>query len=444
MSAAVLNGRVYAIGAIAAGGISFDVYDPAFGSWSGGGGGGSYLAPGVAAMNGVLYRIGGAGLVDFSTLFAVDNVDTLDPASGLWTSRTAMPTPRAHAAAVVLNGTLYAIGGVIGPALEQAVSNVEAYDPATDSWSVKANLPFPVTTLGAAAVVNGIAYYIGGDASQTAVHAYDPGTDSWTQKSSMPTPRSAFAVAVMNGLLYAIGGINSGVIQNAIEAYDPASDTWSAPGSLTPMPLGRYLLAATTVNGSVLVFGGSADPTRPTGGVSISSAFLPATGAQGPQGPAGPAGPAGPVGATGLQGPQGQVGATGPVGPVGPPGPQGPAGPQGPIGPAGSQLWTAFLPGSLSRVTTISTFTPDGPIQVTRVQAQLQTAPSSCKTNAVIALTDGVTAQTVSVVAATNDSGPIALNYSAGVPISLRMTTAAMSCKPTPADANIVVQYKAQ
>src|ERR1700680_348893 len=49
----------------------------------------------------------------------------------------------------------------------------------------------------------------------------------WTTKAPMPTPRYFLASGVVNGKLYAIGGVTTGNIPvSAVEAYDPATDTW--------------------------------------------------------------------------------------------------------------------------------------------------------------------------------------------------------------------------
>jgi len=191
------------------------------------------------------------------------------------------------------------------------------------------------------------------------------------------------------------------------------------------------------------------------------------TGASGPQGPKGDKGDQGDQGVQGIQGLQGlqglkgdkgdqgiqgiqglpgATGATGPIGPVGPAGPIGPAGPQGPQGPAGpsnSQLWNTFVPGALTGVLTAGRFTPDGNITITRVQVQLQTAPSGCKVVGAIQVTDGTAAgtETASLAAASFDSGPLAMNFSAGVPITVSVSSAA-NCKMNPQNANVLVQYR--
>ena len=107
-----------------------------------------------------------------------------------------MPTARGYLAAGVVNGALYAVGGIYdGDNI--ALKTVEAYDYTTNTWTAKAHMPTARTAL-AAGTVNGILYVIGGygsnDAS-TKVDAYDPTTDSWTAKANMPTGRAFLAAA---------------------------------------------------------------------------------------------------------------------------------------------------------------------------------------------------------------------------------------------------------
>ena len=45
----------------------------------------------------------------------------------------------------------------------------------------------------------------------------------WTQKADMLTPRTQLATAVVNGQIYAIGGLNGGP-RSTVEVYDPQGD----------------------------------------------------------------------------------------------------------------------------------------------------------------------------------------------------------------------------
>ncbi len=102
------------------------------------------------------------------------------------------------------------------------------------------------------------------------------------------------------------------------------------------------------------------------------------------------------------------------------------------------------LMGALTTTWTGGSFTLDKAVTVTRVQIQAKVAPSGCSPNAVVRLTDGTTAQDVTVSAAANDSGAVAKNYAAGAVLTVAVQTAAGGCSTSPGDANVLVQYKMQ
>ncbi len=92
-----------------------------------------------------------------------------------------------------------------------------------------------------------------------------------------------------------------------------------------------------------------------------------------------------------------------------------------------------------------STFTPDSNITLTRIQSRAVVSPGNCKTNAVVQVSDGTVAGTVTLTISTaeNDSGSVSVNYSAGTPIRVSVLTAAQ-CSTPPALVNLVAQYKAR
>jgi hypothetical protein len=105
---------------------------------------------------------------------------------------------------------------------------------------------------------------------------------------------------------------------------------------------------------------------------------------------------------------------------------------------------TVFLPGALTATWTGGTWTLDKAITVTRVQVQAKTAPSGCATNAIVRVTDGSTPVNVTVSASASDSGAIAQNYAAAAALTIAVQTAAGGCGTSPADANVIVQYRMQ
>ncbi len=169
----------------------------------------------------------------------------------------------------------------------------------------------------------------------------------------------------------------------------------------------------------------------------------PVPGPPGAAGPQGNTGATGPIGPAGPQGPQGDTGAVGPQGLQGVQGLMGPQGPQGPMGPAGSQTWNVFLPVTLLSPAVAGSFTPANDISVTRVQAQAQIAPSSCNTNAILRVSDSTGLHNINVplAAAANDSGVLAVPFSANVLITISYVPP-KSCKVPAALVNVVVQYQ--
>ena len=103
-----------------------------------------------------------------------------------------------------------------------------------------------------------------------------------------------------------------------------------------------------------------------------------------------------------------------------------------------------FLPGALTSTWTASTWTLDKAVTITRLQVQAKTAPSGCSTNAVVQLTNGSSPINLTISAASNDSGPITQSYAAGAAVTVGVQTAAAGCTTSPADANVVVQYRMQ
>jgi len=81
------------------------------------------------------------------------------------------------------------------------------------------------------------------------VEVYDPAANTWSTKAPMPTPRYLHAAAVVNGVLYAIGGHNNASVLDVFEAYDPATNSWT---TMPPMPTARSTPAVGVVNCAAL------------------------------------------------------------------------------------------------------------------------------------------------------------------------------------------------
>ena len=178
---------------------------------------------GVEVSNGKIYFVGGK-----DGLSAKNIAERYDPSTNTWETLNSMSVARHGVACAVLNGKLYAIGGV-------GLSSVEVFDPLNGNWSAGVALPSEVNR-GTAITVSGRIYLVGGlNASQQKINqvlCFDPSTSQWSTKANMPTARDGVKLAWLENRIWAIGG-SDGSNTNKVESYDLAIDTWQAEASLT-------------------------------------------------------------------------------------------------------------------------------------------------------------------------------------------------------------------
>lgn len=227
---AAIGGKLYAIGGSRTAGQvgTLEVYDPATDTWT------TKtpmptvrLSPGVAVVNGVLYVIGGwvnnGG--PNTHLGRLSTVEAYDPATDRWTTKAPMPTPRYALGVAAVDGVIYAIGGEHG---FDVVRTVEAYDPATDRWTTRTPMPVGRYVFGIGVLHGKIYVAAGSDEAFTTIaylKHYDPKTDSWSYDKPLAQPRREHAAAAVRGRLYVVGGQpNSGTpsqYPTSVPSYQP-------------------------------------------------------------------------------------------------------------------------------------------------------------------------------------------------------------------------------
>ena len=224
----------------------------------------------AGVVDGKIYIFGGTD----ETRKTLTSVEAYDPITGEWTKRADMPSIRCNLSVSVVDDKVYIIGGWRS---EYGInlSILEEYDPKTDTWTRKADMPTPRSALSTS-VVNGKIYAIGGNGGSRMpaptlpiVEEYDPKTDTWTRKADMPTPRGGLCTAVVNGKIYAIGGVTGMAgggdpLVRVVEEYDPIADVWTRKKALMPTP--RVLFSVSVVNGKIYAIGGgdrSVDVRKP-------------------------------------------------------------------------------------------------------------------------------------------------------------------------------------
>ena len=221
----------------------------------------SWSAPGTgdSATSYNIYYIAGAATVTTAT--ATGKISGVDSTSLSYTVKG------------LANATQYAFmvtavnAGGESPASTVVTANLNPF------WSEKASLANQRDNL-AVAVVNGRIYAIGGAPAGfgvlSSVEEYDPAFDIWTTKAPMGNVRYGPSAAVVNGLIYAIGGttaVDGSDPITAMEVYNPATNTWSnnVPGTgnaLAHIPTGRWGFDTAVIDGVIYVIGGSVRGTR--------------------------------------------------------------------------------------------------------------------------------------------------------------------------------------
>jgi N-acetylneuraminic acid mutarotase len=208
LAVGVLNDTLYAIGGWDPPGFRWfhvvEMYDPSTDSWSTAALAVSSFWGATAVLNGVLYAdLGGFPLVAY------------DPSANTLTPTRSRGFDQIGSGVAAINGIVYVVGGFIGSG-QQAANDLQAYDPALDRWQGRAFMPTPRIYLAAAAA-NGLIYAVGGNGccaingtatSLPLVEAYDPVSNAWMTWAPMPTGRENFALPEVSGVLYAVGGFS--------------------------------------------------------------------------------------------------------------------------------------------------------------------------------------------------------------------------------------------
>ncbi|VDL80239.1 unnamed protein product [Nippostrongylus brasiliensis] len=107
-----------------------------------------------------------------------------------------------------------------------------------------------VTTL------NGMIYAVGGlDSTQInrVAEMLDPRQGEWISLPSMMNRRYYFGLAAVDGLLYAAGGYDGSDLLNSVEVYDPRACRWT---TAQPMPKERWQADAAVFRDQIVVVGG--------------------------------------------------------------------------------------------------------------------------------------------------------------------------------------------
>lgn len=189
-------------------------------------------------VNGSIYLVG--GLVSPwppSALLGI--IQSYDFAESLETEAE-IPNPVfAHGSAFV-GGKIYIMGGrnfglnIDPDYILQSYDLTQIYEIKTGTWSYGNEIPQPMYGVSVG-VTSGVLAPKRIHLLKDDIHyVYDPENDFWTNSTPMLTPRSGAGVAVVNDLLYVIGGYGSRKYRTENEVYTPVGYIPEFP-SWTPL-----------------------------------------------------------------------------------------------------------------------------------------------------------------------------------------------------------------
>ncbi|TWW69101.1 Kelch-like protein 29 [Takifugu flavidus] len=179
-----------------------------------------------------------------STSFSVAFVSRLtlkaqqyDTITNQWETVCPLPKPVHSAAATVCGGKVYVFGGVNEAGRSAGV--LQSYVPQTNSWSFIES-PMIDNKYAPAVSLNGFIFILGG-AYARATTIYDPDKGNIKAGPNMNHSRQFCSAVVLDGKIYATGGIVSseGPALGNMETFDPSTNAWTLLQSL-PCPLFRH------------------------------------------------------------------------------------------------------------------------------------------------------------------------------------------------------------
>jgi kelch-like protein 19 len=181
-----------------------------------------------------------------------------------------MSVPRNRVGVAVMDGLLYAVGGSEGSKYHNSVEWYVlsdpceelsewifcSYDPDLDRWTTIKAMHFKRLAVGVA-VVNRLLYAIGGyDGVQrhNSAECYHPENNAWAMIAPMHTQRSGAGVAAINQYIYVVGGYDGSKQLNTVERYDTEKDVWEYVAS---MKIARSALSVTVLDCKIYAMGSS-------------------------------------------------------------------------------------------------------------------------------------------------------------------------------------------
>ncbi len=252
MAAVVLNDKIWIIGGAARMNMALktvSIYDPLQDKWLSDGPALLHGRdnPAAQAVGGKIYVFGGR---DRHSVIA--QVEMLDPQSGRWQTVSTMPSPRYGMASVVVDSSIWLIGGTF--ANNSYSDRIDVYDPRENQWSVlPASLTIPRGS-PMAAVFEHTVYVFGGFyfGPIGSYERYEAG--AWTLVGDMPIAAASCAYAQSNTAVWLLGGMGQNGALSTSQVFQWQAETpWQSGPTLSSA---KYESASVYYDDKIYFFGG--------------------------------------------------------------------------------------------------------------------------------------------------------------------------------------------
>ncbi|KAF6772938.1 hypothetical protein AHF37_08413, partial [Paragonimus kellicotti] len=214
---------------------------------------------GVAVLEGVVYAVGGHDGWSY-----LNTVERWNGRAKSWSPVAPMAVQRSTVGVAALDGLLYAVGGRDGTA---CLRTVERFNPHTQHWCFIAPMLHRRGGVGVGAV-GGRLYAVGGHNAPpsqphslrtASVEVYEPETDMWSEVACLSSPRDSIAVTTLGTRLYALGGHDGQVYTDRVQVFDPEANEWSDVSMASPKSTSvcvKHGLGVAVLEGVVYAVGG--------------------------------------------------------------------------------------------------------------------------------------------------------------------------------------------
>ncbi|KPJ11255.1 Kelch-like ECH-associated protein 1 [Papilio machaon] len=194
---------------------------------------------------------------------SIDVFEAFNLDDNCWSTLPRLTVPRSGLGAAFLKGLFYAVGGRNTSPGSSYDSDWEyvlvmlfcSYDPESDTWTHVAAMGSARLGVGVA-VVNRLLYAVGGfDGTRRvrSVECYHPENNRWSDVAPMQVARSGAGVAALNQYIYVVGGYDGAQQLASVERYDTERDVWEC---VAPVNVARSALSLTVLDNKLYAMGG--------------------------------------------------------------------------------------------------------------------------------------------------------------------------------------------